>query len=165
MGFLGQEFNVNEMPESVGFDPIPAGWYIAKITAADLKDTKAGTGKYINVRYDVMAPSHEGRVLFSMITVANPNPKAEEIGRQNLGDLMRAIGLKKVQDTDQLIGGKCQIKVTVEPGTEQYPDPKNNVKGWKALEGGNLPMPSKSTDDGAPETASAGVPTPPWAKK
>lgn len=159
MGFLGQEFDVNAMPESTGFDPIPPGWYNVKIATADLKDTKAGNGKYINVRYDILGPTYEGRVVFGMITVKNPSEKAEEIGRQNLGDLMRAIGLAKVRDTDQLIGGQCQIKVATRK-SEEYGE-QNEIKGWKALEGGTLPMPTAQPQT---QDAPAGG-APPWASK
>jgi hypothetical protein len=47
------------------------------------------------------------------LNIKNANPKAEEIGRQQLGDIMRAIGLAKVTDTDQLIGGQIGIKLEV----------------------------------------------------
>ena len=163
MGFLGQEFNVAEMPESVGFTPIPAGWYVAKITKAELRDTKAGNGKYINIRYDIMGPAYEGRAVFGMINVKNASEQAEEIGRQNLGDLMRAIGLTKVRDTEQLIGGQCQIKVVIDKGTAEYPDDRNSVKGWKALEGGTLPMPNAPSETAAAAPATGGAP--PWAQK
>ena len=160
MGFLGQEFDVNAMPESQGFDPIPAGWYNAKIAAAELKDTKAGTGKYINVRYDILGPSYEGRVVFGMINVSNPSETAEEIGRQNLGDLMRAIGLAKVRDTDQLIGGTCQIKVAIRK-SEDYGE-QNQIKGWKSMDGGTLPMPAAPAQPTAPAQSGG---APPWASK
>lgn len=165
MAMLDQPMNAGDLPEGNGgdFEPIPAGWYTAKVADADLRDTKSGNGQLIAVRYDITGPSYEGRVVWNNINIKNANPKAEEIGRQQLGDLMRAIGLPSVQDTDQLIGGECQVKVAIEK-SEQYGD-KNVVKGHKATDGA---MPKPSSGDSAPqggsESAPAGGAKPPWAQ-
>ena|SRR6056297_3349404 len=144
MGFLGQEFKKDDLPESTSYDPIPAGWYNAVINSAEVKDAKSG-GKYINVRYDVTGPSHEGRVVFGMITIQNQSQKAEEIGRQQLGDMMGALGLATLKDTDQLVGGRLAIKVKIQK-SEEYGD-QNRVSGWKAVEGGQLPKPATEAAD------------------
>jgi hypothetical protein len=158
MAFLNETINTADLPESTGFDPIPAGTYTATITEAGLQDTKAGTGQYIKVRYDITGPTHQGRVVYGNLNIRNPNPKAEEIGRQQLGDLMRAIGLSSVNDTDQLVGGSCQIKVAVKPADGQY-DASNEVKGWKAVNGSAPPAPAA-----APKPAPAAANAAPWAK-
>ena len=90
MAYLGQEYVIEDLPVGAGFDPIPAGWYTVKIVEAKLKDTKSGTGQYIAVRYDVLGPQYQGRVVFGNINIKNQNPQAEEIGRQQLGDLSRS---------------------------------------------------------------------------
>lgn len=168
MANFGMEFDVEDLPEGNGnFEPLPPGWYSATITRADLMCTKAGTGKFIKVRYDITGPTHEGRVVFGNINIENQNPIAEEIGRQNLGDLMRAAGLKKVRDTDQLIGANMKIKLSVKPAQDGY-DAGNEVKGWKALDGGTMgaamgsPKPAAAKSE---RTAPAsGGANPPWRK-
>lgn len=151
MGFLGQTFEQKDMPKNAGFDPIPAGWYRVAIAAAELKESKSG-GKYINIRCDVTGPSYEGRVVFGMITVQNSNQKAEEIGRAQLSELMGAVGVPRLSDTDQLIGKHCEIKVTIKKD-EQYGD-KNEIRAWRAIEGAQLPKPApapqKPSTGGAP---------------
>lgn len=159
MAFLGETFNAGDNPSSGGFDPLPAGWYTATIADAELKPTKAGTGEYIAVRFDITGPTHEGRVVFTNLNIRNPNPKAEEIGRQQLDQLMIATGLPSVQDTDQLIGGSCSIKLTVKHD-DQYGD-GNEVKGFKAIDGGAAPMPKPA----APAQQQAAPAFPPWAAK
>jgi len=112
MAQLNETFSVDALPVSDrNFEPLPAGWYTAVVNGAEIKNTKAGTGQYIAVRYDITGPTHQGRVVFGNLNIKNPNPKAEEIGRQQLGELMRAIGLSTVQDTDQLIGSPKLIAV------------------------------------------------------
>ena len=161
MANLGQSFNTNEIPQSENnFEPIPSGWYTCEIASAELKDTKAGTGSYIAVRYNITGPESIGRVIFGNLNIRNPNPKAQEIGIQQLGELMRAIGLASVEDTDQLIGGKCSIKVKIREASGGY-DASNDVSGFKAMAGGSAPMSSPS-----PAASPANVSTtPPWAKK
>ena len=166
MAFLGQTFNADELPQGNGnYDTLPPGWYTANITAAELKPTKDGTGQYIKIRYDITGPTHQGRVVFGNINIKNANPKAEEIGRMALGNLMRAIGLAKVTDTDQLIGGSLLIKLSVRDATEQY-DAQNEVKGFKAITGSvpSFAAPAASPAASAPAAAAPVKATPPWAK-
>jgi len=155
MALLDYEYKTADLPESQSFDPLPAGWYTAEVAAADLKDTKAGTGQYIAIQYSIIGPTHEGRVVFGNINIRNPNSVAEEIGRQQLGDLMRAIGLSAVRDTDQLIGGTCQIKLKIRK-SEEYGD-SNDVSGFKAVNG-SAPAPTEN------KPAATDSAKPPWAK-
>lgn len=167
MAFLGQTFNANELPQGNGtYDPLPPGWYTATITAAELKLTKDSTGQYIKIRYDITGPTHQGRVVFGNLNIKNASAKAEEIGRQQLGELMRAIGLARVTDTDQLIGGSLLIKLGVRDATEQY-NAQNDVKGFKAITG-SAPAFSPAASApaaSAPAASAPGKVAPPWAKR
>lgn len=153
MASLHESFDIESLPVGNGsFDPLPAGWYRVTIKEASVAKTKAGTGEYIKIRYDVEGPSHGGRVVFGNLNISNPNPKAEEIGRQQLGELMRAIGLKSLKDTDQLIGGTLEIKLAIRE-SEQYGN-SNDVKAFKAV--GGAPK--------AISPAAAAKPKAPWLK-
>jgi hypothetical protein len=159
MAFLGKTYTTAELPQGQSnFSPIPAGWYQGRITEADLKPTNDGSGQYIKLRLDVVGPTHEGRVLFSNINIRNANPKAEEIGLQQLGDISRALGLPAISDTDQLIGGTLQIKVAIK--TQEGYEPSNEVKGYKASEGSAMP-----TKAATPAAAAPAASSPPWMKK
>jgi hypothetical protein len=118
------------------------------------------------MRYDITGPSHEGRVVFGSINIRNQSQKAEEIGRQQLGEIMRAIGLANVEDTDQLIGGQIQIKIKIRKPTDNdkangYHDDKNEIGGWKSLNG-STPLPASTAAPAA--TSAPGGSKPPWAK-
>jgi hypothetical protein len=157
MAFLDQTFEADAMPVSEkSYEPLPAGWYTASITAAELKNTKAGTGQYIAIRYDIIGPTHQGRIVFGNLNIRNPNATAEGIGRQQLGEIMRAIGIAKVQDTDELIGGQLSIKIAIKV-SEHYGD-QNEVKGFKAIAGSTPPAP-------VAKAAASGKAAPPWQKK
>lgn len=164
MAFLNEEFSVDSLPQSTSnFEPLPEGWYNATITGAELKPTKAGDGEYIACKYTITGPTHQGRVLFGNLNIKNASTKAEEIGRAQLGEIMRAIGLAKVSDTDQLIGGSLSIKLIVKTG--EYAG--NEVKGYKAL-GGIVPAavaPFKAVGVSPAASPAASKASPPWAKK
>jgi hypothetical protein len=157
---LGETYSAAELQPSQSYDLLPAGWYTCIITEAELKPTKAGTGEYIKVRYDITGPSGQGRVVFGNFNIKNANPKAEEIGRQQLGDLMRALGLSAVHDTDQLINGHLSIKVDIRPASGEY-NAQNEVKGWKSNTASLPPQPGKPDAPAGAATKAA----PPWAKK
>lgn len=156
MAFLDEEFSVDSLPVGTSnFEPLPEGWYNATITGAEIKSTKSGDGKYIAVKCAITGPTHQGRVIFGNLNIKNSSTKAEEIGRQQLGEIMRAIGLATVRDTDQLIGGNLGIKLAVRTG--DYAG--NEVKGFKAL-GGEMSKPAAAVPAAAPGKAA-----PPWVKK
>jgi hypothetical protein len=78
---------------------------------------------------------------------------------------MRAIGLAKVTDTDQLIGGQIAIKLEVKEDA-QY-GASNEVKGFKSVSGSaapaaNVPPFVKQAEVAQAAPAKA---APPWAKK
>lgn len=161
MAFLGETFSTDSLPVSDrSYDLVPEGWYNATITKAELNNTKAGTGQKIDMRYDIVGPTQQGRVVFGTVNVRNQSQKAEEIGRQQLGEIMRAVGLAKIQDTDELVGAPICIRVKIKPAENGY-DARNEVGGFKSASGA-LPQ---VTSTSAPEpTAQPGGAKPPWAK-
>lgn len=163
MAFLGQTYNADDLPQSSNFDPLPPGWYTATIADAEVKPTKDGSGQYIKVRYDVTGPTHQGRVVFGNINIRNASAKAEEIGRQQLGEVMRAIGLHQVTDTDQLIGSDISIKLDVRPASDQYAA-QNEVRGFKAASGSVAATTFAAPSAKAPAAPAPGKAAPPWAK-
>ena len=160
MANLGFNINANDLPEETGgnFEPLPAGEYSVTISDATLQDTKSGTGTYIKMKLTVTGPTHEGRVLFSNLNIKNDSQKAEEIGRQQLGSVMRAIGLPSLSDTDQLIGGTMGVKVSIRQ-SEQY-GPQNECKAYKSLGGSAAPKPAMAA--AAAQPAAGGKPA--WMK-
>ena len=167
MAFLGETLSTESLPVSDrSYDLIPEGWYNATITKAELNNTKAGTGQKIDMRYDITGPTQQGRVVFGTVNVRNPSQKAEEIGRQQLGEIMRAVGLAKIQDTDELVGGSICIRVKIRQPTEQdkangYGDARNEIGGFKSGSGALPQVTSTSAPD---PTAQPGGAKPPWAK-
>lgn len=168
---LGQ-VNVKDLPQSDSFEPLKPGWYTVQIEKAEVKPTKAGTGSYLNIQYKVNGPTSAGRVVFGTVTLRNPNPTAEEIGRQNLGDLCRACGLIQIQDSDMLIGKNLEIKLELIPAVmekdpttgemyEKWPA-KNNVKGYRAINAQPSTGATGAATSSGPIGGPAAPPSRPW---
>ena len=151
-------FDASEIPAvERSFELLPAGWYSATITGAEVRATKNGTGSYLRVEFTVSDPA--GRKVWSNYNVRNANSAAETIGRQQLAELLRAIGKPRLGDTDELLGSAVSIKVKIREASGGY-DASNEVAGSKALDGAAPPAPSASVKTTAPAKAA-----PPWAKK
>lgn len=164
MAKLHMNFNVNELPVSESnFEPLPAGWYIASITQADVAPTKSG-GQMIKLRWDILGPTHQGRVVFGNINIQNANPEAQRIGLEQLNQLLTAAGIVDLDDTDQLISVTVQIKLSVKESEYQgEKQVRNEIKGYKAIES-SASSAILNVMAKAPAAASAGS-TPPWLKK
>lgn len=170
MAYLDQAINLTDLPEDTGgdFTPIPAGDYAVTVKDAELNATKDGTGQYIKLRLDVTGPDHSGRVIFANLNIRNKSSAAEQIGRAQLGSLMKAAGLATLTDTDQLIGSSLVVKVAIreartDPATGKTYEASNEVKAYKAAEGG-MTAPAKPFA-AAPAAAAPAKASPPWAKK
>jgi hypothetical protein len=142
---LGQVFEVSNLPAADSFEPIPEGRYIASIEKVDIRDTKSGTGSYLNIQWKVTGPEYAGRVIFDMINHRNQSVKAQEIGLRQLSGLLAATGIKRLEDTDQLIGLSAEIKVVIEESAGF--DPSNRVKSYKAIAGSPLPPPAEAPQE------------------
>lgn len=170
MAFLEHAIHLGDLPESSpkNFLPIPEGWYSATINKAELRKTKDETGEYISIRYDITGPTHQGRVAFGIITIKNRNEVAESIGREQLGYLMRSLGLNRLTDTDQLIGGELQILVSisqkrVDEATGKTYEARNEVKGFRTMNGVLVGDAEKPAAKPAAKASSGSAP--PWGKK
>ena len=165
MAQLTETFDISTLPvgNTGSYDPLPAGWYSATIAAAEIKPTKDGTGQYIKCKYQITGPSHSGRVVFGNINIRNASQKAEEIGRQQLGDIMRALNISRLTDTDQMVGGMLTIKLDIRLADGQY-QAQNEVRGFKAAgDAARDPFPSPAKPSPAPAPGKGAAP--PWVKK
>ena len=133
MAQLDQSYNSEENNESSGFSVIPEGNYHVMIDKSEWKDTKAGTGKYINFQMKVVDGEYAGRVLFDILNLINPNPVAVDIARKTLNSMCQACGLTNVEDTDELHGIVFEVKVKVEEGTGDNPD-RNKIAAYLPAE-------------------------------
>lgn len=129
------------------FAPIPVGDYTLQVNATELKQTRDGSGQFIKVEFSVVAPSHQGRKLFTNFNIYNRNPEAERIGRSQFKAFNDACGIPPVQDTDELCGHVVLAHVTIEKDKTGRYDDQNRLSKFRRAES-------------APSVAAAPAPAP-----
>lgn len=137
MGNLNK-FDANEVEPTESFDPIPAGKYKAIITESEMKPTKAGTGEYLSLRLDIIDGEYEGRVIFDILNLDNPNDEAVRIARKQLSAICRAVSVMTPEDSSDLHDKPMIIKVGIRPASNGY-DASNSVKAYEAIGGNAAP--------------------------
>jgi len=95
-------FNANDVDPAVGFDPIPAGKYLAIITESEMKDTKSGDGKYLQFTFQVLEGEFKGRMLWARLNLDNPKATTVKIARAELSAICRAVGVMAPKDSVEL---------------------------------------------------------------
>jgi len=124
---LAQPFNAEEVPEDKGFEPLPEGSYTAHIIQSDMKETRAGTGQYLELRIQILDEPYTGRLVFERLNLINPNETAVTIAQRTLADLCNAVGVSELEDSEELHGKEFQVKLAIQEGQGDYP-PSNVVK-------------------------------------
>ena len=123
-------FNANEVDPAVGFDPIPAGKYLAIITESEMKPTKAGTGQYLQLTFQVLDGPYKGRLVWARLNLDNPSDMAVKIARAELSSICRAVGVLAPKDSIELHNLPLVIKV----GCKKRDDTgeiTNEIKGYE----------------------------------
>lgn len=156
MAFI--QFDATKVAPRETFDPIPAGTYHAIVGDSEIVATKEGTGQRLKLVWTVTEGEFKGRKVFDSINISHVKANVEEIGQRQLSQLCHATNVLHLQDTAQLHGIQCAIKVAIRHDTTgQWPD-SNEVKGYYNL--GGSPAISMPTN-----TSAVNTPPPPPPKK
>jgi len=151
MADLGN-FNANNVDPAADFEPIPAGKYLAVIVDTDMKATKSGDGRYLELQFQLVEGPYKNRLLWSRLNLENPNPLAVQIARGQLSAICRAVGIMQPRDSVELhnlpliVSVKCKRR-------EDTGDIVNEIRGYS----------KKDTVNGVPQQEPTD--TPPWARR
>ena len=69
-------FNAEDFVEEQRFEPIPEALYKAVIIDSEMRKTKAGTGSYLMLKFEVLEGAHAGRWVKTNLNLDNPNEKS-----------------------------------------------------------------------------------------
>jgi len=98
-------FDATEVSET-GIEP---GEYVIFVDHAEVKETKSGTGEYINIRWKL---EDQGDTFYSLYNIKNPNEKAVQIGLSELKRMCAAAGVEaKVSSVDELNGLRVKARL------------------------------------------------------
>ena len=172
-------FDATGIEPTTDFDPLPAGKYIAEVTASDMRPNSKGTGEYLWLEFTVLDGPFAGRKAWAQLNLVNPSQQAVEIAQRELSALCRAVGKLRVQDSVELHSIPLEINLKIKNDPEY--GPSNVIRGYKDIGGGkskaapasapNWKQPAATNSQpatGAPAQASAptaGAPVPPWKKR
>ena len=95
-------FDANEVDPNVGFDPIPAGKYLAVITESEMKPTKKGAGNYLKFTFQILEGEYKGRLLWARLNLDNTSDITVKIARGELSAICRAVGVMAPKDSIEL---------------------------------------------------------------
>lgn len=95
-------FNAEEVEPSAGFEPLPAGAYVAVIVESERKPTTKGDGSFLELVFEVIEGEAKGRKLWLRLNLENPNEKAVQIARGQLSGICRAVDVLTPNDSTDL---------------------------------------------------------------
>ena len=148
-------FDANAVEPSTDFEAIPAGKYLAVITDSEMKPTKAGTGSYLELTFQIVEGEYKNRNLWARLNLDNPNPVAVQIAKAELSAICRAVGVMLPKDSVELHNLPLLITVKCKR-RDDTGDIVNEIKGYakkEAAASGNA-QPQQANDN-----------RPPWARR
>ena len=130
---------------SSGFEPIPAGQYLVKIIESEIKATKAGTGEYLKLMFEVCDGNYKGRKVTEILNLRNPSAKAVEIAQGTFAAIRLATGVHEPRVPEELHDIPMIAKITQKDDTNQNGEPivRNQIKNFKPR--GSAPVAEQAT--------------------
>lgn len=144
-------FNANEVDPATSFDPIPAGKYLAVITESEMKPTKAGTGSYLQLTFQIIEGEFKNRLLWARLNLNNSNATTVKIARAELSAICHAVSVLAPKDSVELHNLPLLITVKLKK-RDDTGEMTNEVKGYAKKEAA-AGQPQQATDN-----------TPPWKR-
>ena len=154
MAYLG-DFDASSVTPLSQAGVIPAGEYQAMIVESTMKETRSGTGEYLELVFSVTAGEYAGRRIWTRLNLRNQNQTAVQIAKAELSAICRAVGVMKPTDSTQLHGIPLIIHVGVKKrdDTGQF---TNVIRQYEA-------MPATRTEQRKEVEKKAS--SPPWKRK
>jgi hypothetical protein len=121
------DFDSTTVEPNSAYEPLPAADYLVVVTDSDVKQTKTGTGEYLQVTLEVIEGKFKGRKIFDRLNIRNSNATAQTIGQQQLSGLCRACNVSVLEESEQLHDIPLTVRLSIEDGKGDY-GPQNRVK-------------------------------------
>ena len=144
--------------------PLPPGVYTAEITSSDVKALKSGRGTGLALEFTIIDPEeHANRRVWTNLNIKHENQTAEEIGLGQLKELCDALGISRLEDSDDLFGRLVRITTKITPAKGDYPA-RADVIAYASAGAGAPPAPAAHQPAPMPSAPAAGA-AKPWARK
>lgn len=147
-------FDANQVEPHAALEPLPAGVYVACVSASEMRPTAQGDGSYLNLELTIVEGQYKGRKVWDRLCLNHPKPEAVRFARARLSSLCRAVQVLQPRDSTQLHNLPLTLKLGLKKRNDTH-EMANEVRGYE----------SKSTAHGVPQQV---VPTsgntPPWKR-
>ena len=153
-------FDANQVDPSVALDPLPAGKYLAVISESELKPTKTGGGKYLQLTFQIIDGEFKGRLVWARLNLENKSEMTVKIARGELSAICRAIGVMQPKDSVELHNVPLEINVGLKKRDDNG-EFTNVIKGYAKKGGGGAPMSARAPVGVGPGSLGG---TPPWKR-
>lgn len=115
-------FDSETVNPNAGFDPVPPGEYLVKVSNSELKTVKGKpSDKYIWLEHTILEGDYKDRKLYNNLNLWNANPTAVKIAEAMLSQLCRAVGKKQITDTVELHNLPLTCKVGLDTKGDRGP--------------------------------------------
>ena len=128
-------FDANQVDPSVALDPLPAGKYLAVISESELKPTKTGGGKYLQLTFQIIDGEFKGRLVWARLNLENKSEMTVKIARGELSAICRAVGVMAPKDSVELHNIPLEINVGLKKRDDNG-EFTNVIKGYGKKGGG-----------------------------
>jgi hypothetical protein len=149
MASLGGTYDASQGEQMSDRSALPPGEYLAAIAKSDVSDTRKGTGRKVELEFEVLDGAHKGRRFWTTLNLWNPNPVTVEIAQRELNSICHAVGKLRVADTQELHAVPMKVSLAIDKDSG-----RNVTKGYKPATGA---PPSSPAADGTTK------PRGPWA--
>jgi len=126
-------FNANEVDPTADLEPIPAGKYLAMITDSEMKPTKSGDGRYLQLTFQILEGPYKNRFVWARLNLHNANETAVKIARAELSAICRAVGVLTPKDSCELHNLPLVITVKLKK-REDTGELQNEIRGFSKRE-------------------------------
>ena len=153
-------FDASTVEPRADFTAIPAGKYLAAIIDSELKPTKAGSGSYLQLVFEILSGPQIGRKLWARLNLVNPNAQAVQIAQAELSSICRAVGVMAPNDSLELHNLPLMVTVACKKRSDTG-EITNEIKGYAKKDAPQAPAPTPPphTLNGKTDSKS-----PPWRK-
>ena len=163
-------FDATTVSPDVGTNntPVPAGTYLAMITASEIKPTKAGDSQYLKLEFTIADGEFQGRKVFDNLNIYNTSADAQQIAQARLSAICHAVNVLQLQSSEQLHHIPLKIVVSIKPAANGY-NASNVIKGLESATSSAQTRPAAAKPFASAASGTAVVKpatnAPAWAKK
>ena len=144
-------FDANTVEPRTAMEAIPAGKYLAIISASEMKPNKAGTGQFLQLVFTILEGELRNRQVWARLNLENPNELAMKIAQAELSAICRAVGIMAPNDSVELHNLPLVIRVKCKRRKDND-EISNEIGGYEKRE----------AVTGKPQQAQTN--TPPWRR-